>query len=126
MAELILKEKTYQILGSCFEVYKDKGCGFLESVYEECLELEFKRRNIPFNRQVKINLSYKGTNLRQTYIPDFICHETIIIEIKAVKTLSNEHRAQIINYLKATGLKLGLLINFGHYPKIEFERFPNL
>jgi GxxExxY protein len=126
MGELIFREQSYEILGSCFEVYKEKGCGFLEAVYQECLELEFNRMKIPFTSRTPLKLEYKGLKLEQFYIPDFICYGTIILEIKAVKALSDEHRAQTINYIKATKTKLGLLVNFGHYPKIEFERFPNL
>jgi len=122
MAEIIYKDESYEIMGACFEVYKEMGCGFLEPVYQECLELELQHRAIPFLAQRELMLNYKGQTLEQKYKPDFLCHEKIIIEIKAVKDLSDEHRAQVHNYLKATGLRLGLLINFGHYPKIEYER----
>jgi len=123
--EIVFKEESYKIIGSCFEVYKDKGSGFLEAVYQECLEIEFKEQNIPFVAQPRLKLEYKGKPLKQNYIPDFICFDKIIIEIKAVKCLTDEHRAQVINYLKATGKQLGLLVNFSHYPKIEYERFVN-
>lgn len=123
--EIIFKKESYSIVGACFEVYKEKGNGFLEAVYQECLTLEFSDVNIPFVAQPKLGLEYKGRNLKQTYQPDFICFDKIVVEIKAVKTLRDEHRAQVINYLKATGKQLGLLINFGHYPKIEHERFVN-
>ncbi len=119
---LIAENETYAILGAVFEVYKEKGCGFLEAVYQECLELEFEFQGIPFRRQVELQLSYKGKVLRQIYIPDFICFAGIIVELKAVTKLAPEHRAQLHNYLKATGHQLGLLINFGHYPKVEHER----
>ena len=122
---LIYKDEFYIILGACFEVYKEKGPGFLESVYHECLELEFTYQNIPYKSQPPLNIKYKTVVLHHKYIPDFVCFDRIILEIKAVRTLSDEHRAQTINYLKSTGLKLGILINFGHYPKIEYERFPN-
>jgi GxxExxY protein len=98
------------------------GCGFLEGVYQECLEKEFNLKNIEFTSQVELKLLYKGNMLKQTYRPDFICYNKIILELKAVKELSPEHRAQLINYLKATGYKLGLLVNFGHYPKVQIER----
>jgi GxxExxY protein len=126
MAALIFREYTFVILGACFAVYKEKGCGYLEAVYQECLELEFKERAVPFVSRPSLTLEYKGHKLEQRYIPDFFCYQEIILEIKAVKALSDEHRAQTINYVKATKTKLGLLVNFGHFPKIEFERFPNI
>ena len=98
------------------------GCGFLEAVYQECLEQEFLIREIPFVAQQKLTLWYKNKELQQAYIPDVICYGKIIVEIKAVKDLENEHRAQLHNYLKATGLKLGFLVNFGHHPKATIER----
>jgi GxxExxY protein len=103
-------------------VYREIGCGFLEAVYQECLEKELIRRGVPFQSQVQHVLSYKGERLNQTYKSDFICFGKIIIEIKAVKDIGDDHRAQMINYLKATGLKLGLLANFGHYPRVAIER----
>jgi len=119
---LVLEEETYAILGACFEVYKDKGCGFLEAVYQECLELELGLRKIPFRAQADLKLDYKGHLLKQRYQPDFICFDKIVLEIKAVSALADEHRAQLHNYLKATGLKVGLLVNFGHHPGVEHER----
>ncbi len=123
--EILFKEESYEIVGACFEVYKEKGNGFLEAVYQECLGIEFSMQGIPFSEQPKLSLRYKDRDLRQAYQPDFICFGKIVVEIKAVKRLTDEHRAQVINYLKATGMELGLLINFGHYPKIEHERFLN-
>ena len=122
MGEFLYEKESYAIRGGCFEVYKEKGNGFLEAVYQECLEKEFVLRGILFDAQVPLKLSYKGAPLKQAYTPDFICYGTIILEIKAVKELTDEHRAQLINYLKATGLKLGFLINFGHHPGIQIER----
>ena len=109
-------------MGACFEVYKEKGCGFLEAVFQECLEIEFSERRIPYIAHPSLNLTYKGRALRQTYTPDFVCEEKIVLEIKAVSQLSDEHRAQTHNYLRATGHRLGILANFGHYPKLEYER----
>jgi GxxExxY protein len=120
--EIVYKEESYRIMGACFEVYKEKGCGFLEAVYQECLEIEFELQQIPAKPQEKLRLAYKGRTLKQFYEPDFLCFDTIVLEIKAVSELTNEHRAQVHNYLKATGYKLGLLVNFGHYPKLEYER----
>jgi GxxExxY protein len=116
------KEEGYAILGAVFEVYQEMGCGFLEVVYQECLERELRLRSIPFTAQATLNIPYKGENLRQAYQPDFICFDKIILELKAVTQLAPEHRAQMHNYLKATGMAVGYLINFGHYPKVEFER----
>jgi GxxExxY protein len=120
--ELLFKDESYAIIGACFEVYKEKGNGFVEPVYQECLELEFAAQKIPFSAQSVLRLTYKGVELKQHYIPDFLCYDKIIVELKAVKQLADEHRAQVLNYLKATGLRLGLLVNFGHYPKLEYER----
>ncbi len=119
---LLYEAASYQILGACFEVYREKGCGFLEPVYQECMEIELGLRGVPFTPQKSLALEYKGCPLRAKYEPDFICDEKIILELKAVSELADEHRAQVHNYLKATGLKLGLLVNFGHYPKVQFER----
>ena len=120
--DIIYKKESYLIIGACFEVYKEKGCGFLESVYQECLEIEFGLQGIPFESQITLNIEYKGKILKHRYIPDFVCFDKIILEIKAVSDFTDEHRAQVHNYLKATGYKLGLLVNFGHYPKLEYNR----
>ena len=119
---IVFKEESYAIMGACFEVYKDKGSGFLEPVYQECVELECGLRQLAFRAQSPLPLTYKGVALKQRYTPDFICWEKIIVELKAVSELNDEHRAQVHNYLKATGHRLGLLVNFGHYPKLQYER----
>ena len=120
--KILYKNEVFLIQGAVFKVYREIGCGFLEAVYQECLEREFYFRKIPFEAQKELQLKYKGTELKQTYKPDFICYGKIIVELNAVKEVSAEHRAQVFNYLKATGLRLGLLINFGHYPKARVER----
>lgn len=120
--EFLFKEESYAIRGAIFDVYREMGCGFLEAVYQECMEKELRRQNIPFMPQPDLELFYKGEKLQQTYKPDLICYDQIIIELKAVKELCDEHRAQLHNYLKATGLQLGFLVNFGHYPKATIER----
>ena len=120
--DLLYEAQSYQILGACFEVYREKGCGFLELVYQECLQIELPLRGVPFIAQKPLALEYKGCPLQARYEPDFDCHEKIILELKAVTELADEHRAQVQNYLKATQLKLGLLVNFGHYPKVQCER----
>ena len=122
MVDIVFKEESFQIMGACFEVYNDKGCGFLEAVYQECLEIEFGLQGTPFISQSELHLNYKGRVLRKTYQPDFLCHEKIIVEIKAVSDLTDEHRAQVHNYLKATDFRLGLLINFGAKNKLQSER----
>lgn len=122
MVEVVLKEESYKIVGACFEVYNAMGCGFLEAVYQECLGIEFSKQTIPFEAQAPLELSYKGQMLEQKYVPDFTCFEKVIVEIKALKELSDEHRAQVHNYLKATGYRLGLLVNFGHHSKLQYER----
>ena len=121
--ELIFKDETYAIRGAAFDVYRIMGSGFLEAVYQECIEKELNLRSIPFVAQPELKLNYKGEELQQVYKPDLICYDKIIVELKAVKEIANEHKAQIINYLNATGLKLGLLINFGSHPKAQIERF---
>jgi GxxExxY protein len=122
MTKLILESETYDVLSACFEVYKIKGCGFLEAVYQECLELEFEMRGIEARGLVELPLSYKGRALKKGYVADFVCFDRVRLEIKAVSTLTHEHRAQVQNYLHATGLNVGLLVNFGHSPRLEWER----
>ena len=123
--ELIYANEAYKIQGAVFEVYREIGCGFLEAVYQECLEEEFRRQAIPFLSQAELQIEYKGEILKQTYKPDFICYDKIIVELKAVKEIVNENQAQVINYLKVTGMELGLLVNFGSYPKVEIKRLIN-
>jgi len=123
MGNLLFEEETFAIRGAVFEVYRELGCGFLEVVYQECLEKELSDKAIPFISQPELTLNYKGQRLQQTYKPDLICYDQIILELKAVKDISPEHKALVINYLKATNLKLGLLINFGSHPKAQIERF---
>ena len=120
--KVLYKSECYAIQGAIYEVYREMGCGFLEAVYQECLLREFSLRKIPFKDQVDLVLSYKEESLHQTYKPDFICYDKIIVELKAVNDVDDTHRAQIFNYLKATCLSLGLLVNFGHYPKAAIER----
>jgi GxxExxY protein len=120
--ELIYKDESYAIIGACFAVYRDKGSGFLKPVYHECLEIEQEFQRILFLSKPPQTLQYRGRTLIQTFSPDFIRYDKIILEIKAVSELCDEHRAQVLNYFSATGCKLGLLVNFGHYPGMEYER----
>ena len=122
MAELIFREESYQIIGACFEVYKTKGCGFTEPLYQECLAIEFALRGIPFIAQPMIELEYKGTKLAQYFRPDFVCYDSIFVELKALPQLTDACRAQALNYLNAGQFRLCLLVNFGHYPRLEYER----
>lgn len=123
--EILYKEESYRIMGACFEVYKDKGNGFLEDVCQECVSIEFEEGGIDFEEKPSLELNYRGRKLRKSYEPDFLCFNKIIVELKAVRALADEHRAQIFNYLKATQRRLGLLINFGGHPKLEYERIVN-
>lgn len=122
MADIIYKEESYLINGAIFEVYKELGSGFLEAVYQECLCREFTRQNIPFTAQPELTIWYKDEPIVNTYKPDFICFEKIIIELKAVTELCPIHRAQVLNYLKITRMKLGLLVNFCSHPQVQIER----
>ena len=121
MSEIVCKNESYRIMGACFEVYKHMGVGFVEPVYQECLAIEFRLQGIPFERP-ELTLIYKEQMLEQTYRPDFVCFGKIIIELKAVSAVLNEHRAQVQNYLRASGLRLGILVNFAHYPELQYER----
>jgi len=123
MAELILREECYKVVGACLEVAHDKGCGFLEAVYQECLEIEFDYQKLPHVPRQELRLFYRQRELKQKFIPDFVCFDQIIVEIKAVSQLTDAHRSQVINYLNASDFQLGLLINFGSHPRLEWERF---
>ena len=120
--DLMFENETFAIRGAIYEVYKTLGAGFLEGVYQEALELELSERRIPYKAQSEITIAYKGAQLRQTYRADIVCYDKIILELKAVKQLLPEHHAQLHNYLRATGMKLGLLVNFCHYPGVEIQR----
>jgi len=119
---MLYETEAYEIQGAIFEVSREMGIGFLEQVYQECLALEFAARGIPFTPKPGLSLKYKGQGLRQTYAPDFVCYDKIILELKAVREIAPEHRAQTINYLRGAGLRLGLLVNFGCAPKARVER----
>ena len=119
--EYLFKEECYDIIGAAMEVHNVLGSGFLEPVYQEALELEFDELEIPHDREAFIEIKYKGKVLDKKYIADFICYDEISVELKAVETLLPEHAAQVINYLKATDSRLGLLINFGA-AKLQYKR----
>jgi GxxExxY protein len=122
--DLLYKDECYLIMGACFEVYKHQGCGFPEAFYQECLEIEFNLQAIPAVARPECQVAYKDQTLRTYFVPDFICCGKMILEIKALPGIEDRHRAQMINYLKATGHDLGLLVNFGAHPKLEWERIP--
>jgi GxxExxY protein len=105
--------RTYAIIGAAMEVHRQLGCGFLEAVYQEALAIEFSKRNIPFRREVRLPIHYKGELLLTAYCVDFICFESVLVELKAVSHMTGREESQVINYLKATGYEIGLLLNFG-------------
>ena len=121
--KLIYPEECYAIRGAIFEVYHELGNGFREEVYQQCLERELAARGIPFDAKRELKIFYKGEPIEKTYIPDFMCYDKIVVEIKAVDALSAEHRSQVMNYLKLTRFRLGLLVNFGSYPKAAIEHW---
>ena len=123
--QFIYGRETYSIIGAAMEVHRTLGMGFLESVYQEALEVEMTKRNIPFIPQHKIQIQYKDVLLNQYYIADLFCYDKIIVELKAVSTILPEHEAQVINYIHATGMKLGMLLNFGS-ESLYYKRFPNI
>ena len=110
---LLYEEETYNIIGAAMTVHQELGYGFLEAVYQEALEKEFSQRNIPYKREMPIRIYYKNEPLKKCYIADFICYDKIIVELKASSAITPEYQGQVINYLSATGLKLGLILNFG-------------
>lgn len=123
MSEIVYREECYKIQGAVFAVYREMGCGFLEAVNQECLEKEFGAQQIPYVAMPELYLAYKAQPLKQTYRPDFFCYGKIIVELKAVRDLAPEHEAQLLNYLKAANVKVGLLVNFGAYPRAIVKRF---
>ena len=124
-ANLLFPDETYAIRGAMYEVYREIGNGLREEVYQQCLEREFALRSIPFEAKKELRIFYKGEPIEKTYIPDFLCYGKIILEIKAVSVLTQEHLSQLINYLHITGYRLGMLANFGAYPKIQIEPWLN-
>jgi GxxExxY protein len=124
-AQLIYKEESYKIIGACMKVHAQLGAGFLEKVYQEALSIELNNISIPFEQEVKLELFYNGQKLNKWYKADFICYKQIIIELKAQKFIGEPETKQLLNYLKATNYKLGLLVNFGT-PSLTYKRIINL
>ena len=122
MAELLYKDEVYAVIGSAMEVYNQLGPGFGEAIYQEALEIELGSRKIPNRPQHDVFIKYKGTKLKQFFKPDFLCFDKIIVEIKALDRLTSREEAQLLNYLKATNLPVGLLINFGSHNDFEWKR----
>ena len=123
--QLIYQEECFAIRGAIYEVYREMGNGFREEIYQQCLETEFSYRGIPFDAKKELRVFYKGEPIEKTYIPDFFCYGKIIVEIKAVNALAKEHQVQLLNYLRLTKSRLGLLVNFASYPKATVEQYVN-
>lgn len=123
MSKLILKDEVYAVVAAAIEVHRELGCGFLEGVYQESMELELSDRRIPFEAQKPLVVQYKGRPLKRQYVADAICFGQLIVELKALEKLSGKEESQILNYLKATGFRVGVLINFGSVGRLEWKRF---
>lgn len=123
--KMIYPHEAYEIIGAAMEVHKTLGQGFLESVYQEALEIELNNRNIPYIAQPKIQIQYKDVTMEHYFVADFVCYDKIIVELKAVSSILPEHEAQLINYLRATNFKLGILLNFNE-ENLFFKRYPNI
>ncbi len=122
MTSLVAGDEVYAIIGAAFDVHNELGAGFLEAVYQEAMEAELRARGIPFTSQHPIGIKYKGQTLESHYYADLLCYDSIIVELKALRGIGGVEEAQLLNYLKATGIRLGLLINFGKHPKLEWKR----
>ena len=123
MSELLYPKESYAIIGAAIEVHKQLGCGFTEPVYQEAFAEELRLREIPFEREKVLTVTYKGKALTKEFRADFVCYNKIIVELKAVVDFAEEHYAQVYNYLKASEMQLGLLINFGK-TSLEYKRIP--
>jgi GxxExxY protein len=123
MPELIFKEEAYAIAGAAMDVYYTMGLGFLEPVYQEALAIEFSSRGIPFEREKKLELFYKGAKLNKTYSPDFVCYDNIVVELKVIPRITGIEASQLINYLKVMRKRLGIIANFGSEKTLEWKRY---
>ena len=122
---LIYKNEVYDIVGACFDVYKELSCGLSEPIYQEALEIEFKLRGIPFEREKELVVYYKGQKLRKKYVADFVCYDDIIVELKALDNVTSKEVSQLLNYLHITKYPLGLLVNVGHEDNLDWKRYAN-
>ena len=122
MVELLLKDEVFAIVGAAMEVYWQLGSGFLEPVYQEALGIELQRRQVPHHAQRYLVIHYKGQPLKKEYVADFVCYDQIVVELKAIDRLSGREEGQLLNYLKVTGMRVGLLFNFGSRGKLEWKR----
>jgi GxxExxY protein len=121
--ELLLKDEVYAIVGAAIEVHRELGCGYLEAVYQEAMAIELVRALVPFEACKELLIIYKGQPLRKKYVADLVCYGQIIVELKALDHLTGKEESQLLNYLKTTGLRVGLLINFGSQGKLKWKRF---
>lgn len=121
-SDLLLRDEVYAIVGAAMEVHSELGAGFLEAAYQEAMQIELRLRSIPFQPQCPLKIRYKGIVLEKEYCVDFLCFETVVVEIKAMKELTGREEAQLLNYLKATGLRVGILINFGDPGRFDWKR----
>jgi GxxExxY protein len=122
MAELLFKDEVYAIIGGAITVYNELGAGFLESVYQEAIELELRDRSIPFQPQVPLRIKFKERVLDKTFIADLVCYRAVLVELKAVDQIGKREEAQVLNYLKATGLRVAVIINFGDAGQLDWKR----
>lgn len=123
MTDLVLKDEVYEVVGAAMEVYWQLGRGFLEPIYQEAFQIELSRRKIPFEPKRELTIVYKNQPLEKTYVPDVICFDQIVVELKALERLSGVEQSQLLNYLKMTRMKVGLLINFGSRVRLEWKRY---
>jgi len=123
MADLLLKNEAYQIIGAAFDVYNELGNGYLEAVYQEAMEHELRLRDVPFTPQAKLRIRYKDVLLNKYYVADLICYASILVELKSAESLTCIDEAHVINSLKATGLRVGMLVNFGARDELKYKRF---
>ena len=116
------KQESYDVIGAALRVYNNLGCGFLEAVYQEALAIEFDKSGIPYEQEKELKILYNGIELKQSYKTDFLCYDSIVVELKAVSLLEQCHKSQVLNYLHATKSKLGILINFGNHQRLDYQR----
>ena len=122
MSELLLKDEVYRVIGACIEVQREKGHGFDEAIYQECLEIELETQGIPFESQPEFPVEYKGRRLRKSFRPDLLCFGELVVELKALERLTSREESQLLNYLKSSRKPVGLVVNFGSFPKLEWKR----